>query len=182
MMAPLKRWADHVIDTTDSDANALRQQIRNRFGGEEGAPILAIQSFGYRPRPAAQRRPRLRHALPAESRTGCRRCAPLTGLEQAVADYIAADPAYEDAVARIEELLLALLPRYQAEGKILCLGRLRLYRRATPLGPCRRAGRRTVARGGIFAHVWTIATSPRRRATASSAPAGAKRRAFKVNR
>src|SRR5687767_14505320 len=32
LMAPLRRWSDHVIDTTDSDAPALQQQIRQRFG------------------------------------------------------------------------------------------------------------------------------------------------------
>jgi RNase adapter protein RapZ len=116
LVAPLKRWADHVIDTTDSDANALRQQIRNRFGGEANAPILTIQSFGYArgmPRNADlvldMRFLQNPHWVPA--------LRPLTGLEQEVADHIAADPAYEDAMTRIEELLLALLPRYEAEGK-----------------------------------------------------------------
>jgi UPF0042 nucleotide-binding protein len=42
---------------------------------------------------------------------------PLTGLDPDVAAYIAADPAYDDAVQRIEALLLLLLPRYAAEGK-----------------------------------------------------------------
>ncbi|MGQ0660254.1 RNase adapter RapZ [Sphingosinicella sp.] len=116
MIAPLKRWADHVIDTTDSDTNALRQQIRNHFGGEEGAPILTVQSFGFArglPRNADlvfdMRFLQNPHWVPA--------LRPLTGLEREVADHIAADPAYEDAVTRIEELLLALLPRYEAEGK-----------------------------------------------------------------
>jgi len=116
MIAPLKRWADHVIDTTDSDTNALRQQIRNRFGGEEGAPILTVQSFGFArglPRNADlvfdMRFLQNPHWVPA--------LRLLTGLEREVADHIAADPAYEDAVTRIEELILALLPRYEAEGK-----------------------------------------------------------------
>lgn len=116
MIAPLKRWADHVIDTTDSDSNALRQQIRNRFGGEEGAPILTVQSFGYArglPRNADlvfdMRFLQNPHWVPA--------LRPLTGLEQEVADHIAADPAYEDSISRIEQLILGLLPRYEAEGK-----------------------------------------------------------------
>ena len=116
LIAPLKRWADHVIDTTDSDSNALRQQVRNRFGGEEGAPILTIQSFGY-----ARGLPRnadlvfdMRFLQNPHWVLALR---PLTGLEQEVADHIAADPAYEDSVTRIEELILALLPRYEAEGK-----------------------------------------------------------------
>jgi RNase adapter protein RapZ len=116
MIAPLKRWADHVIDTTDSDTNALRQQIRNRFAGEKGAPILTVQSFGYArglPRNADlvfdMRYLQNPHWVPA--------LRPLTGLERDVADHIAADPAYEDTVGRIEELILTLLPRYEAEGK-----------------------------------------------------------------
>ena len=116
MMAPLKRWADHVIDTTDSDSNALRQQTRARFGGDEVSPVLAIQSFGYArgvPRNADlvfdMRFLQNPHWVPA--------LRPLTGLDQEVADYIAADPAYEEAVAKIEDLLLTLLPRYQEEGK-----------------------------------------------------------------
>ena len=42
---------------------------------------------------------------------------PQSGLDQPVADYIAADPAYADAIPKIEDLLLTLLPRYAAEGK-----------------------------------------------------------------
>ena len=112
---PLKRWADHVIDTTDSDSNRLRQQIRHRFGGED-APTLSIGSFGFArgiPRNADLvfdvrflRNPHWEKSLRA-----------LTGLDEAVAEHIAGDEAYEDALGRIEELLLILLPRYRAEGK-----------------------------------------------------------------
>jgi len=42
---------------------------------------------------------------------------PLSGLEDAVGEYIADDPGYADAMTRIEELLVVLLPRYRAEGK-----------------------------------------------------------------
>jgi UPF0042 nucleotide-binding protein len=42
---------------------------------------------------------------------------PKTGRDPDVAAYVAADPAYEEAVSRIEDLLLLLLPRYRAEGK-----------------------------------------------------------------
>ena len=42
---------------------------------------------------------------------------PRTGLDPEVAAYIQEDPAYEDAVRRIEELLAILLPRYAEGGK-----------------------------------------------------------------
>ncbi len=116
MMAPLRRWADHVIDTTDTDANALRQQIRHRFGGDQDSPTLSIQSFGF-----ARGLPRnadlvfdMRFLHNPHWQLELRR---LTGLDDAVAQYIAADPAYADAVARIEDLLVTLLPRYRAAGK-----------------------------------------------------------------
>lgn len=116
MLVPLKRWADHVVDTTDSDSNALRLQIRDRFGGEEDAPIVTVQSFGF-----ARGVPRnadlmfdmrfLRNPHWDEALRG------LTGLDGAVGAYVAADEAYDDALTRIEELILTLLPRYRAEGK-----------------------------------------------------------------
>ncbi|HEY0326339.1 MAG TPA: RNase adapter RapZ, partial [Allosphingosinicella sp.] len=42
---------------------------------------------------------------------------PLTGTDSAVQAYIAADEAYDPALAKIEDLLVTLLPRYRAEGK-----------------------------------------------------------------
>lgn len=115
LMAPLRRWADHVVDTTDTSVNTLQQQIRERFGSPGDAPTLTIMSFGFArglPRNADLvfdmrflRNPYWNDALRA-----------LTGADQAVADYIAGDEAYE-AVGRIEELLLTLLPRYREEGK-----------------------------------------------------------------
>jgi UPF0042 nucleotide-binding protein len=116
MTAPLKRWADHVIDTTDSDPNALQQQVRAHFGTDDDSPTLTIQSFGFArgvPRNADivldMRFLRNPHWQPA--------LKDLTGLDPAVADYVAGDEAYADALGRIEDLLLALLPRYRAEGK-----------------------------------------------------------------
>jgi UPF0042 nucleotide-binding protein len=44
---------------------------------------------------------------------------PLSGLDEEVGAYIGADPAYADALSRIEALLLTLLPLYQADGKAL---------------------------------------------------------------
>ena len=40
-----------------------------------------------------------------------------TGQNEAVAAYIAEDPAYETVLGQIENLLSTLLPRYQEQGK-----------------------------------------------------------------
>lgn len=117
MTAPLRRWADHIIDTTSYSTNDLQQEIRLRFAGKSDAgPVLNVMSFGFArgiPRNADLvfdmrflRNPHWDNEL-----------RPLTGLDQAVADYVAQDPAYESVVSQIEQLLLTLLPRYRAEGK-----------------------------------------------------------------
>jgi UPF0042 nucleotide-binding protein len=117
LLSPLRRWAEHVIDTTANTSNDLRLEIRSRFDEEaESAPTLTIMSFGFSrgvPRNADlmfdMRFLRNPH-WDADLR-------PLSGLDAAVADYVAEDPTYEEAVTRIEDLLLLLLPRYQADGK-----------------------------------------------------------------
>jgi len=117
LLAPLRRAADRLIDTTRLNANDLAQAIRHDFTRSGlGETTLSILSFGFaRGVPQAAdlmfdmrflRNPHWDAAL-----------RPHTGREADVAAYIAADPAYAEALARIEDLLLLLLPRYRAEGK-----------------------------------------------------------------
>ena len=116
LMEPLRRWADHVVDTTDTDVNQLQQQMRARFSAAERAPTLGVMSFGF-----ARGLPRnadlvfdMRFLRNPHWQPGLR---DLTGTDRRVADHIAADPAYAGALERIEDLLVTLLPRYEAEGK-----------------------------------------------------------------
>jgi len=116
LMEPLRRWAEHVLDTTDTDTNQLQQQIRTRFSSDQSAPALSVMSFGF-----ARGLPRnadlvfdMRFLRNPHWQPGLR---DLTGADSRVADHIAADPAYADAIERIEALLVTLLPRYEAEGK-----------------------------------------------------------------
>ncbi|MFM2100323.1 MAG: RNase adapter RapZ [Pseudomonadota bacterium] len=117
LIAPLRRWADHVIDTTASTTNDLKSDLRSRFEVDaRGEPVLTIMSFGF-----ARGLPRnadlvfdmrfLRNPYWDE------KLRELTGKDEAVGLYIRADPAYSEVVTRMEELLLVLLPRYRAEGK-----------------------------------------------------------------
>lgn len=117
LMGPLRHWAEHVIDTTETLSNELQQQIRARFGGTRPEePTITVMSFGYSrgvPRNADLvfdmrflRNPHWDLAL-----------RPKTGLDEAVGTHIAKDPAYDQALRQIESLLLLLLPRYAQEGK-----------------------------------------------------------------
>lgn len=117
VLAPIRRWANRLIDTTDLTANQLAQQVRDTFSGDRlGEPTLSVLSFGFArglPRNADlvfdMRFLRNPHWVPA--------LRPGTGLDADVAAYVADDPAYPAATAQIAALLLLLLPRYRAEGK-----------------------------------------------------------------
>lgn len=117
MMESLRRWAEHVVDTTNYSSNDLQQEIRQRFAeAEDDEPALNILSFGF-----ARGLPR--HADLVFDMRYLRnphwdaKLRPGTGLDADVSAYIAADPAYEATLTQIETLLLTLLPRYRAEGK-----------------------------------------------------------------
>ncbi len=117
LLMPLRDWANRLIDTTTMTANELAQQVRATFeGGAAGEPVLSVMSFGFArglPRNADlvfdMRFLRNPHWDPV--------LRPGTGLDPAVAAYVAADPAYDAALAQIEALLTLLVPRYRAEGK-----------------------------------------------------------------
>lgn len=116
MLAPLRLAATQLIDTTETKSNVLQQDLRARFGNPTDAPVLAVMSFGFArglPRNADlvfdMRFLRNPHWILT--------LKPLTGLDPEVAAYIVEDPAWDDAIKRIEELLLVLLPRYASEGK-----------------------------------------------------------------
>ena len=117
LLIPLRRWSNRLIDTTSLSSNELAQQIRSTFSGERlGETVVSVMSFGY-----ARGLPNnadlvfdmrfLRNPHWVET------LRPGTGKNAEVAAYVAADPAYGQAMAQIESLLLLLLPRYQAEGK-----------------------------------------------------------------
>lgn len=117
LLEPLRRWADAVIDTSEFATNQLQQTIRERF--VETAPqemSVIISSFGF-----ARGTPPLAdlvfdmrfldnpHWIP-ELREQ-------TGLDAAVGAHIRKDQTFDTAFAQIRDLLLTLLPRYQAQGK-----------------------------------------------------------------
>jgi UPF0042 nucleotide-binding protein len=117
LLGPLRDWAETVIETTETQTNALQQQVRARFGGVRAEePTITVMSFGYSrgvPRGADLMFDMRFLHNPHWDLT----LRPLTGLDASVGEHIARDPAYDQALRQIESLLLTLLPRYAAEGK-----------------------------------------------------------------
>ncbi len=117
LLAPLRRWADIVVDTTDYSVNDLRRAVRERFSrGDHDHLTLTLTSFGF-----ARGIPRdadlvfdMRFLTNPHWRPDLRA---LTGLDAAVGDYIRSDAGFVTAFDKIADLLTTLLPRYRHEGK-----------------------------------------------------------------
>ena len=117
LLAPLRRWADMLIDTTRFSQNELKQAIRERFAEQSPKGVtVTVSSFGFARGvpPAADLVFDMRfldnpHWVP-ELREQ-------TGLDAPVGEHVESDPAFAPAFARIRDLLVELLPRYAAQGK-----------------------------------------------------------------
>jgi RNase adapter protein RapZ len=117
LLEPLRRWADSVIDTSAYSSNELSQVMRERFASaDSNALTVTVASFGFARGmpPVADLVFDMRFLDNPHWQSDLK---PLTGLDQPVGDHIRADPAYAEAFTRIRDLVLFLLPRYQAQGK-----------------------------------------------------------------
>lgn len=114
---PLRRWADHLIDTTAYSTNELQQEVRRRFVGSESlGPTVNVMSFGYS-RGLPRNADLVFDVRFLRNPHWVDRLRPGTGLDTDVAEYVRGDIAYDTAMQQIETLLATLIPRYQAEGK-----------------------------------------------------------------
>ncbi|WP_260922638.1 RNase adapter RapZ [Novosphingobium sp. 9] len=117
LMAPLRRWAEVLIDTSDFTSNDLQRTIRDRFGEESPAEMtITITSFGFSRGmpPLADLVFDMRFVDNPHWDPVLR---PMTGQDAPVGDYIRKDPAFDEAFERMRDLLMLLLPRYKAQGK-----------------------------------------------------------------
>ena len=117
LMEPFRRWAETVVDTSKLSAYDLQQVIREHFTSETTPhSTITVTSFGFSrgvPHNADLvfdlrflRNPHWDSAL-----------RPMTGMDAGVAEFVAADPKYDEAMQKIRELLRFLLPLYDAQGK-----------------------------------------------------------------
>lgn len=116
LMGPLRRWADLVIDTSKLSASDLQAEIRDRFRIATGGMTVSVMSFGFS-RGVPHNADLVFDMRFLKNPHWDPELRPLTGMDPPVAEYVSADPEYEGAVERIRDLLLYLLPRYDAQGK-----------------------------------------------------------------
>lgn len=117
LVSALRARADLLIDTTNQPPSELKRVLAGHFGlDDDRGLVVFVTSFAYRnglPREADL-------VLDARFLTNPHYVAHLkllTGKDQAVADYVAADPAFANFIDSVTCLLEPLLPRFAAEGK-----------------------------------------------------------------
>ena len=117
LMAPIRKMADMIIDTSNFNVHELRQFIIRKFQSRAPRPLMiSLVSFGYR------------YGLPVDADLvfdvrflpnphfvpGLRK---FSGKDAKVARYIRSFPQTGQFLRRIQSLLLYLLPHYIREGK-----------------------------------------------------------------
>lgn len=117
LLEPLRARADKVIDTTALSAHQLKHLVQDGFALDAPQGLaLSVVSFAYRnglPREADLvfdvrflSNPHYRPDL-----------KPLSGKDAAVAQFVERDPGFPAFFDGLSDMILALLPRFEAEGK-----------------------------------------------------------------
>jgi len=117
LLEPLRSRAAKAIDTSLLTGRDLRRVVQETFAGDGDHRLgVSVESFSF-----AKGAPRgadlvfdVRFLSNPHYEEKLR---PLSGLDTPVADFVAADPAFAPFMARLEDLLMFLLPLYEREGK-----------------------------------------------------------------
>lgn len=117
-LAPLRKRATRVIDTTHLTVHDLRRQLVKVVSGRpDGIRLVTrVLSFGFK------------YGLPQDADLVfdlrylpnpyfVPELSPLSGLTEPVRDYVLGMPDAQELLADLEALLRKLLPRYASEGK-----------------------------------------------------------------
>jgi RNase adapter protein RapZ len=113
---PLRSAADSLIDTTDLSPAELRDELRRRFGGDADQPVLTISSFSFA-RGISRTADLVFDLRFVPNPHWVDDLRPLTGADQQVRSFLEQEPAWGEAMDRIESLLIDWIPRYWAAGK-----------------------------------------------------------------
>ena len=116
-MAPIRRLADVIIDTTKFNVHELQHIVAERFQNPDRKPlVVSVVSFGYR------------HGIPSDADLVfdvrflpnphfVPKLRRFSGKDPRVARYIRSFSQTKVFLKKIEALLLYLIPHYIAEGK-----------------------------------------------------------------
>jgi UPF0042 nucleotide-binding protein len=117
LLLPIRARADVIMNTSEMSPHDLRADIETCFAPPQGNPLnITVHSFSYKrglPRGVDivmdcrfLRNPHWNAALRS-----------LDGRDQAVVDYVTADPRFETFFTKVKELIEFVLPAHKEEGK-----------------------------------------------------------------
>ncbi|HWI88787.1 MAG TPA: RNase adapter RapZ [Sphingomicrobium sp.] len=113
---PLRSAADSVLDTTDLTPAELRDELRLRYGGDSDQPVLTVSSFAFA-RGISRTADLVFDLRFVPNPHWIDELRPLTGEDVPVRDYLSRQPEWNEALDRIESLLIDWIPRYWAADK-----------------------------------------------------------------
>lgn len=116
LLADLRAEADLVIDTSTTNVHELRARVTDAFGGRGRAMVVNVVSFGFKhgtPRDADM----VLDVRFLDNPHWVDELRPLTGLDQAVADYVFSGPLAKEFVERLCALLDIMVPAFIEDGK-----------------------------------------------------------------
>lgn len=113
---PLRRAADHLLDTTGLSPSAVRDELIRSFGTDPALPVLTIASFGFS-RGVSRTADLMFDLRFLPNPHWIEELRGQTGEDDPVRDYLRRDPAWEEMVERTVPLLINWIPRYWAAGK-----------------------------------------------------------------
>ena len=117
-MQEIRALADKIIDTSNTDAKGLKQEISSLFSASTsaGQMLVNVLSFGYK------------YGVPLDvdllfdvrflrNPHYVQELQPLTGNDQQIESYVMDDPAAPVYLKMLSDMLAFTLPRYGEEGK-----------------------------------------------------------------
>lgn len=119
LLAPVRERADYIINTSNTTLGMLQSEVYRLFVGSDAKQklVVNVMSFGYK------------FGIPIESDLVfdvrflpnpfyVAELRELTGLDDAVGEFVFKSPETQEFVRMLEELIKFLLPRYVDEGKL----------------------------------------------------------------
>ena len=117
-LRPIRKMADHILDTSAYTVHELRDYVRDRYGTRDpaGRMVVSVMSFGYK------------YGVPSEADlvfdvrflpnpNFVPRLKKLTGHDAPVVRYLRRQRDTKRLLDKIQDFLAFVLPRYAEEGK-----------------------------------------------------------------
>lgn len=118
LMQPLRETANYIIDTTTLKTRELKKRLGEIFSGEGHSEAMRVEisSFGFK-RGLPRQADLVYDVRFLPNPFYIEGLGRHTGLDADVQEFVLGNPITKEFLAKLEELLLFLLPHYQEEGK-----------------------------------------------------------------